>query len=243
MSCGSRRRIESTIAIVPLGAHERVAGEVVVGVRTPERDVARRRVVEVAHHDRIVDESDRHVRRPLEVEQARLGRLVRGRRAMPVEVVGRQVEPERGVAAELLGPRQAEAAALDDVGVELHLERVDERNVGVAGGDRAQAGGGQHGRREQARRRLAVGPRDGEDRSSARLVGPAPTGRRARSRCARERRGAVRRRSRRASRAHPATATADRIGRRGRRSRPAWAVTRHRARRRDRAWRRRCGRR
>ena len=84
---------------------------------------------------------------------------------MPVEVVGRQVEPERGVGAELFRPRQAEAAALDDVRVELHLERVDERNVGVAGRDRAHARGGQHRRREQARGRLAVGPGDGEDRS------------------------------------------------------------------------------
>ena len=174
MSCGSRRRIESTIAIVPVGARQRVAGEVVVGVRAPERDVPRRRAIEMTHHDRIVDESDRHVRRSLEIEQAGLGRLVGARRAVPVEVVGREVEPECGVGAELFRPRQAEAAALDDVGVELHLERVDKWNVGVAGRDRAHASGGQHRRREQRRGRLAVGPRDGEDRSGAAGSGLLP---------------------------------------------------------------------
>ena len=54
---------------------------------------------------------------------------------------------------------------------------------------------------------------------AAHRAGPAPTGRRARSRSARARRGGVRRRSRRASRAHQVPATRDRSRRRVRRSR------------------------
>ena len=45
-----------------------------------------------------------------------------------------QVEPHRGVAAELLGGRQPEARALDDERIDVEIERGDQRHVRVAGG-------------------------------------------------------------------------------------------------------------
>ena len=55
---------------------------------------------EVGHHDGIGGEADGDVVGPLLAEDPRLGGLVGGHRGVPVEVVGRQVEPRRGVAAE-----------------------------------------------------------------------------------------------------------------------------------------------
>ena len=72
-------------------------GDVVVGAARGERPVARRRRRQVAHHDRVVGEADGGVGRSLLGEDACLGRLVARHAGVPVEVVGREVQPHRGV--------------------------------------------------------------------------------------------------------------------------------------------------
>ena len=116
--------------------------DAVVGAGGAERDVAGRRRGEVGHHDGVGGEADGDVVGPLLAEDAGLGRRVGVHRDVPVEVVGGQVEPGRGVAAERPGPGQPEARALDDERVDVEVERLDERDVGVAGGHRAHAAGG-----------------------------------------------------------------------------------------------------
>ena len=74
-----------------------------------------------------VDQADRRVVVRWLVKIRALGRLVAVHRRVPVEVVGREVEPHRGLGAERRRPRQPEARALDDEGVEILVDRVDER--------------------------------------------------------------------------------------------------------------------
>ena len=98
------------------GEHRRRrrAGHVVVGAARAERHVASRRAAQVLHHHGVVDPADRHVVAALVGEQAGLGVGVGREVAVPVEVVGREVEPRRGIGPEGAGERQAEAGALDD---------------------------------------------------------------------------------------------------------------------------------
>ncbi len=150
--------------------HQHTVLDAVVGTVASERDVTAGCDGEVAHHLGVVGEADGDVAGALVGEDPGLRRRVGRQRAVPVEMVGGEVEPRRGGAAEALGPGQAEARALDDEGVDVEVDGGDERDVGVAGGDGAHAGGLEHGDGEQRRRRLAVGPGDGEHR-------PRPAGR------------------------------------------------------------------
>ena len=145
--------------------HQCGAVEVVVGAGGAERAVTPGRPLEMAHHDRVVDEPDRRVGGVLEVEQTRLGSDVTVHRRMPVEMVGRKVQPHRGIGAEPFGPSQTEAGALDHEGVEIVIEGVDQRDVGVAESRCAEARRTQDGNGEFGRRGLAVGPRDRQDRT------------------------------------------------------------------------------
>ena len=92
--------------------------EAVVGARTPERHVAAGATARCASRS-----GRRRIRSPRPpAAGGRRGAPWRPRRwpsSVPVEMVGREVEPHRGVGTELLRPRQAEAAALDDERVEL----------------------------------------------------------------------------------------------------------------------------
>jgi hypothetical protein len=144
---------------------QRTVLDPVVGAVAGERDVATRRESEMMHHRGVVGVADRDVARELVGEDASLGGRVGRQRPVPIEMVGGEVEPGRGVGAEALGPGQTEARALDDEGVEIvEADSGDERDVGVAGSDRAHPGGLEHGDSEQRRRRLAVGAGDGEHR-------------------------------------------------------------------------------
>ena len=121
-SWGRLRRIDATAAISPCGDEQRPVLDAVVGAGRGERDVAARRAGEVAHHLGVVGETDGDVVGALVGEDLALGGGVGRQRAVPVEVVGGQVEPRRASAAEVLGPRQAEARALDDEGVDVEVD-------------------------------------------------------------------------------------------------------------------------
>jgi hypothetical protein len=84
---------------------------------------------------------------------------------VPVEVVGGEVEPRRHLRAQARGPGQAEAAALDDERIDVEVEGVDERRLGVAGRDGTAPAHVQHRRGQQRGRRLPVGAGDRQDRA------------------------------------------------------------------------------
>ena len=132
-SWGSARRKRGDRRERALRADEIATGDVVVGAGRRRTCDAGREPAEVGHHGGIVGEADGDVVGSLLGEDPRLGGLVGGHRGVPVEVVGRQVEPRGGVATEALGPREAEARALDDEGIDVEVEGGDEWHVGVAG--------------------------------------------------------------------------------------------------------------
>ena len=140
-SWGSRRRRLATGAELAGRADEHASSDrpfdAVVGVGRAERDVTSRSGGESPHHLGVAGEADRDVVGTLVGEDLVLGVAVGVHRAMPVEVVGSEVQPRRGLAAEPLGEREPEAGALDDERVEVHVDRRHERNLGVAGRHRA----------------------------------------------------------------------------------------------------------
>ena len=184
MSCGSRRRIACDHRERAASAlDERVAGEVVVGVAKPERDVARRRVVQVAHHDRVVDEPDRHVARRWRSTCAPWPP-----RSSPSACQLRWSGARFSQTA--ASARNARSTPAGSCCTRRRTRRSSRRARRRAARRccrprRAQAGGAQHRDREQGRRGLAVGAGDGEHRPRAAGPRPAPTGRRGRSRSAR----------------------------------------------------------
>ena len=139
----------------------------IVGRGLTERDAAAWRRRQVGDHRRVAGEADGHVGGALIGEDLGLRRRVGLHRLVPVEVIGRQVEPRRRLAAEVLGPGQPEARALDDEDVDVEVDRLDEGHVGISCGNGPHPRGFQDGDREQGRRRLPVGPGDGEHRPGA----------------------------------------------------------------------------
>ena len=82
-------------------------------------------------------------------------------------MIGREVQPDGGVGAESSGPGQPEAAAFDDERLQVGVDRIDERHVGVPDGLCPETGGSEHGDGHVGRRRLAVGAGDGQDRAGS----------------------------------------------------------------------------
>ena len=80
-----------------LGPDGAGAVDAVVGRRSPKVTWRPGRDGEPGHDDRVVGVADGRVVRPLVVPDAGLGRLVAAMRAVPVEVVGGEVEPHRGL--------------------------------------------------------------------------------------------------------------------------------------------------
>ena len=93
-----------------------------------------------------------------------LGRGVLVERAVPVDVVGSDVEADRRPRRDGVRPVQLEARQLDGDDVErLGVEdRLEDRRADVAGAARPQAGGPQDRREHLHRRRLAVGAGHGQ---------------------------------------------------------------------------------
>ena len=149
----------------PPGPRQMAVGDVVVGAGRSERHRSCRRGSEAVHHDGIVDETDRDVLGALIDPDPRLGGLVGLHRPVPVEVIGCQVEPGSALGTERRGPGETEAGALDDEGVEVHHDRVDQRGRGVPGIDRSQARRSEHLHGQQGRGRLAVGSGDRHHRT------------------------------------------------------------------------------
>jgi len=87
-------------------------------------------------------------------------------------MVGREVEPYRDTRMEPSRRSQTERRGLDHEDLTLGIgDRLDQRGLGVATGDRPNTRGDQH-RRDQCRdRRLAVGAGDGHDRTIVPSVG------------------------------------------------------------------------
>ncbi len=139
--------------------------DAVVGRGGAEGHRPSRRLTEATHDHRVVDEADGDVVRPLVGPHLGLGGFVGGHRAMPVEMIRCEVEPGGTLGTERRRPRKSEAGAFDDEGVEVELDRVDQRGRGVPCVDRAQPASAQHLDSEQGRGRLAVGAGDREHRS------------------------------------------------------------------------------
>ena len=124
-----------------------------------------------AHRLGVLAVVDRHRAGP--VDAALVGG-VRVERAVPVDVVGREVEHDRGVRGDRRAPVELEARQLDGQHVVAGQDGVEQRQADVAGGHRAQPGGGQHGGQHAHRGRLAVGARHGEP--GGRALRPQPPG-------------------------------------------------------------------
>jgi hypothetical protein len=120
----------------------------------------------VGRDHRVVGRVQRPVVIALVGPDARLGGRVRVQVGMPVEVVGREVEPGAGGQPEAVGETQLEAGQLDHdrLGRRGGQHSVDQRPADVAGGHGAQAAGVQHGRGQLGGGGLAVGAGDPDQR-------------------------------------------------------------------------------
>ena len=126
-SWGSARGSSSTgTSSSPVGRHEPDPRHAVVARAVAERDVTRGRVGEGGHHDRVVGVADRDRVGRLVLEDARLGGRVGVDGAVPVEVVGGEVQPGGHLRGEALGEPKPERRRLDDEHVDGVVEGGDE---------------------------------------------------------------------------------------------------------------------
>ena len=145
--------------------------------RRPERHEPRPEVLGDAPHDRIVPVQDREVLRLLAREEAGLGGGIGLERAVPVEMVRRQVDEAPDPRPELLHPLELEARHLGDRHVGVAADGGDQGRAEVAADEgtsarpceretheargralAVRAGDGDHGARKKRRRHLDLAP-------------------------------------------------------------------------------------
>ena len=121
-------------------------------------------------HDLVLRVPDRDRVGGLVLVDAGLRRGVGLERGVPVEVVGREVQPGRHPWAEPLREAKAERGRLDDERLDVFVERGDERHVGVADRERLATRCLEHLGDHRRHRGLAVGAGDREHRSRSRTT-------------------------------------------------------------------------
>ena len=164
-SCGSARGSASTaISGSPVGATSSARTHAVVAGVFPEGDVTRGRVGERGHHDRVVRVADRDGVGRLVLEDARLCLPVGVDGAVPVEMVGGEVQPRCHLRGEPLGEPQPERRRLDDEHVDGFVQSGNEGHVGVSDRERLAARRVEHVGDHRRHRGLAVGASDCHDR-------------------------------------------------------------------------------
>ena len=133
----------------------------IVGTTEAEAQATSANSLKMTHHCGIAGETNRHVVGTLMHPNARLCGFVARKVDVPVEMVGRKVEPRRGFGAKHRGPTQPKAGALNHEGVEGRVvDGLNERNVGVAHCRSIEAGGDEHVGGEQRCGGLAIGAGD-----------------------------------------------------------------------------------
>ena len=113
----------------------------------------------------------RGVVRGLVFEDAQLGLAIFANRAIAIEMIGREVEPDADLGMEIADRFELKRAHFHGQHREVFIlaRRFDERFADVAAGNGALAAGVQHLRDQFRRRRLAVRPGDADDRDAAEL--------------------------------------------------------------------------
>ena len=117
------------------------------------------------------DVDHRGVVRGLVFEDAQLGLAIFANRAIAIEMVGREVEPDANLGMKIADRFELKRTDFHGQHSEVFVlaGRFDERFADVAAGDGALAAGVQHLRDQFRRRRLAVCPGDADDRHATKL--------------------------------------------------------------------------
>jgi hypothetical protein len=157
--------------LVPPGEDE-AKGSILTQIRSPLDRTGRRGQVAGSrgpsrqlHHVRIVRVQDPAAPGARVAEEALLVREVGGDVAVPVEVVGREVEEQADVGRKSVRIGELEGAQLDDdpIGLLLPHRDLGERSADVAARQGAQSAGLEDLLAERGRRGLAVGTGDPDD--------------------------------------------------------------------------------
>ncbi len=147
--------------------------------RLPDRNAPHSRLRRKRFGDRradlVIDADHGGILRPQPGENPRLDLGVMVERAVPVEMVGRDVQQAGGIGIEARRQVDLEGGIFDDIGEALgrRIERQD-RCADIAAHGGAPAGRRDEMGRERGRRRLAVGAGDGDDFALAALGAALP---------------------------------------------------------------------
>ena len=137
---------------------------VVAGRGEPKRDHACRRARRLGQHDGVVGVDHGHVVGALVGPDAGLGGGVGVEVAVPVEVVGGEVEPHADHGPERVGELELERRHLDHDHVDVAAHGVASGRPMLPAATARSPDGAQHLGDQRGHRRLAVGAGDGDDR-------------------------------------------------------------------------------